>query len=287
MFESQKVSELLEETAAFLEGRHVQEAKAKTELMISHILKCRRLEVYLRREEAVPRSSVESLEGFVTRLLEGEPLQYVLGETVFMGHPFKVDRRALIPRPETELLVEAVLKNEGLWHKELPCVADIGTGSGCIAISLTMASPRARFQAVDISPAALDLARENARALGVEDRIDFIQGDLLEPLDPESLDAIVSNPPYVATSEYARLPREIHDHEPPMALEGGRDGLSVISKLVQQAATRLKSGGILLMEIGENQAAQVRELMEAAGYFNVEILKDLAGQDRIAVCGKP
>ena len=287
MFESQKVSELLEETAAFLEGRHVQEAKAKTELMISHILKCRRLEVYLRREEAVPRSSVESLEGFVTRLLEGEPLQYVLGETVFMGHPFKVDRRALIPRPETELLVEAVLKNEGLWHKELPCVADIGTGSGCIAISLTMASPRARFQAVDISPAALDLARENARALGVEDRIDFIQGDLLEPLDPESLDAIVSNPPYVATSEYARLPREIHDHEPPMALEGGRDGLSVISRLVQQAATRLKSGGILLMEIGENQAAQVRELMEAAGFFNVEILKDLAGQDRIAVCGKP
>lgn len=287
MFESQKVSELLEETAAFLEGRHVQEAKAKTELMISHILKCRRLEVYLRREEAVPRSSVESLEGFVTRLLEGEPLQYVLGETVFMGHPFKVDRRALIPRPETELLVEAVLKNEGLWHKELPCVADIGTGSGCIAISLTMASPRARFQAVDISPAALDLARENARALGVEDRIDFIQGDLLEPLDPESLDAIVSNPPYVATSEYARLPREIHDHEPPMALEGGRDGLSVISRLVQQAATRLKSGGILLMEIGENQAVQVRELMEAAGFFNVEILKDLAGQDRIAVCGKP
>ena len=287
MFESQKVSELLEETAAFLEGRHVQEAKAKTELMISHILKCRRLEVYLRREEAVPRSSVESLEGFVTRLLEGEPLQYVLGETVFMGHPFKVDRRALIPRPETELLVEAVLKNEGLWHKELPCVADIGTGSGCIAISLTMASPRAKFQAVDISPAALDLARENARALGVEDRIDFIQGDLLEPLDPESLDAIVSNPPYVATSEYARLPREIHDHEPPMALEGGRDGLSVISRLVQQAATRLKSGGILLMEIGENQAAQVRELMEAAGFFNVEILKDLAGQDRIAVCGKP
>ena len=287
MFESQKVSELLEETAAFLEGRHVQEAKAKTELMISHILKCRRLEVYLRREEAVPRSSVESLEGFVARLLEGEPLQYVLGETVFMGHPFKVDRRALIPRPETELLVEAVLKNEGLWHKELPCVADIGTGSGCIAISLTMASPRARFQAVDISPAALDLARENARALGVEDRIDFIQGDLLEPLDPESLDAIVSNPPYVATSEYARLPCEIHDHEPPMALEGGRDGLSVISRLVQQAATRLKSGGILLMEIGENQAAQVRELMEAAGFFNVEILKDLAGQDRIAVCGKP
>ena len=287
MFESQKVSELLEETAAFLEGRHVQEAKAKTELMISHILKCRRLEVYLRREEAVPRSSVESLEGFVTRLLEGEPLQYVLGETVFMGHPFKVDRRALIPRPETELLVEAVLKNEGLWHKELPCVADIGTGSGCIAISLTMASPRAKFQAVDISPAALDLARENARALGVEDRIDFIQGDLLEPLDPESLDAIVSNPPYVATSEYARLPREIHDHEPPMALEGGRDGLSVISRLVQQAATRLKSGGILLMEIGENQAVQVRELMEAAGFFNVEILKDLAGQDRIAVCGKP
>ena len=287
MFESQKVSELLEETAAFLEGRHVQEARTKTELMISHILKCRRLEVHLRREEAVPRSSVESLEGFVARLLEGEPLQYVLGETVFMGHPFKVDRRALIPRPETELLVEAVLKNEGLWHKELPCVADIGTGSGCIAISLTMASPRARFQAVDISPAALDLARENARALGVEDRIDFIQGDLLEPLDPESLDAIVSNPPYVATSEYARLPREIHDYEPPMALEGGRDGLSVISRLVQQAATRLKSGGILLMEIGENQAAQVRELMEAAGFFNVEILKDLAGQDRIAVCGKP
>ena len=287
MSESQKVSELLEGTAARLEDRNVQEARVKTELMISHILKCRRLEVHLRREETVPRPALERLEGFVARLLEGEPLQYVLGETVFMGHPFKVDRRALIPRPETELLVEAVLKNEGLWHKELPRVADIGTGSGCIAISLTMASPRAKFYAVDISPAALDLARENARSLGVEDRIEFIHGSLLDPLEPDSLDAIVSNPPYVATAEYRRLPREIHDHEPPMALEGGPDGLSVISRLVQQAATRLKSGGILLMEIGEDQAAQVRELMEASGFFNVEIIKDLAGQDRIAVCGKP
>ncbi len=287
MFESQIVSELLAETEAHLEGRNVQEAKAKTELMISHILKCRRLEVYLRREETVPRPAVERLEGFVGRLLEGEPLQYVLGETVFMGHPFKVDRRALIPRPETELLVEAVLKHEGLWRKERPRVADIGTGSGCIAISLTMASPRAKFYAVDISPAALDLARENARSLGVEDRIDFIHGSLLDPLEPDSLDAVVSNPPYVAAAEYNRLPREIHDHEPPMALEGGPDGLSVISRLVQQAATRLKSGGILLMEIGEDQAARVRDLMEAAGFFNVEIIRDLAGQDRIAVCGKP
>ena len=287
MFESQKVSALIEETAARLESRGVPEARPKAEWMISHILQCRRLEIYLRREEAVDRAAVERLEGFTARLLAGEPLQYVLGETVFMGHPFKVDRRALIPRPETELLVEAVLKNEGLWRRERPRVADIGTGSGCIVISLSMAAPRAEFKAVDISPAALELARENARALGVEERIEFLQGDLLEPLEAGSLDAIVSNPPYVAAAEYDRLPREIHDFEPPMALEGGTDGLSVISRLVQQAATRLKSGGVLLLEIGEDQAARVRELMEAAGFFNVEIIKDLAGQDRIAVCGKP
>ncbi len=254
--------------------------------LLSRIIGCARSELFLRREEPLPRGADRALAGQIARVAGGEPLQYVQGDTEFMGHVFAVDRRALIPRPETEQLVEAVLACNDLWERA-PAVADAGTGSGCIVISLALAHPNGRYHATDSENAALELASHNARRHGVEACIRFTAGNLLEPLPPASLDAVLSNPPYVRTADWARLPPMIRDHEPRIALDGGADGLAVIRPLIAQSARVLKPGGRLFMEIGDDQGAAVAALLAAGGFVEIAVHPDLAGKDRIAAARRP
>ena len=275
------VHAVLEATVASLVSAGVSESCLKAEYILSRALKCHRLELPSRQNRELSAGQAGQISAQVERVLAGEPIQYVLGDMDFMGRSFKTDSRALIPRPETETLVENVLACKDVWSLEVPVVADVGTGTGCIVVTLALEQPRGAFLAIDASPAALELARENAATLGVAERIQFSQGDLLDGLRSGSLDMVVSNPPYVATAEIETLQADIREHEPRLALDGGPDGMNAISKLVPQAFDCLRPGGWLFLEIGEDQGARVKSLMKKDGFGQVQIQRDLNGHDRI------
>jgi len=279
---SRNVSEILKAAAEFLAGKGVEQPRLVSELLASRLLGCRRLELYIEFDKVLDDKRMAAMRRGVKRVAKGEPVQYVLGQTEFMGHVFKVDSRALIPRPETEVLVDRVVHCEALWSRRQPVVIDAGTGSGCVVISLALAKPDALYVAADVSDAAVELARENAQELGVGDKIGFVAGDLSDFADPESVDAIVANLPYVPTTEYEALPVHIREHEPRSALDGGPDGLFVIRQAVQDATIALKPGGFLFLEIGERQGNAVTALFEEAGFGEIAIEKDLADRDRVA-----
>jgi release factor glutamine methyltransferase len=275
------VAGILDATANYLSGKGVDESRLAAEHLLGRLLNCKRLEIHSRSNEVLTDKQLEAMRRGMKRLAAGEPVQYVLGQWDFMGHTFKVDRRALIPRPETEVLVETVLKCGSLWSRQKPVIVDVGTGSGCIAISLALAKPDALYLALDTSNEALELARENAVALGLAEKVAFTNGEMCDLVEPTSLDAIVANLPYIPTAEYERLPVHIRNHEPRVALDGGPNGRAVIELVVQDAAMALKPGGFLFLEIGEDQAAAVSALLESTGFDAIETLKDLAGRDRV------
>ena len=287
MMPSDSVQAALRDLIRRFQRARTSEPGPVAEILMGRVLRCRRLEIHLHASEALTAAQNKELERLAQRALCGEPVQYVLGETEFMGHVFRVDRRALIPRPETELLVETALADSELWKRDKPAVADVGTGSGCIVISLALARSSTAYTAFDASAEALELAQENAAALGVKRRIRFARNDLLSGVPGNSLDAVVSNPPYVAVGEWERLPRHIRDCEPRLALDGGDDGFAVVSRLVPEAWQALKPGGRLFMEIGEDQKAGTEARMKSAGFKKIRVLKDLAKHDRIAVGEKP
>jgi release factor glutamine methyltransferase len=270
-----------------LKAHRVSESRLKAEWILSRVLKCRRLELPLQRDFELSDVQLRQFAGMVQRVAEGEPIQYVLGDTEFMGRALKTDARALIPRPETEMLAETALACQEVWRWPHPDVVDVGTGSGCVIVTLAVEKPHGEYVAIDADAEALELARENAAALGVKRNIKFLRNDLLKGLPRQSFDLVVSNPPYVSTAEWDALQPEIRDHEPRLALDGGSDGLDVISKLVPQAFNNLKPGGWLFMEIGEDQGERVKTLLQNHGFEQVDIRKDLAGHDRMACGGKP
>lgn len=276
-----KLIEVLQSATDYLAAKGVENPRLVMEQWMSHVLKCPRLQLYLRFETLLPEAQLEPLRAGVRRLAAGEPLQYVVGDTEFMGHRFVTDRRALIPRPDTERLVEVVLAEEGLWARPSPVVADVGTGSGCVIVTLALARPGARYVAVDASDDALALARQNAEAAGAAPSLAFRRGDLLEGLAPRSLDAVVANLPYIPTDACAALPRHIRDHEPLSALDGGPDGLTLIRRLVAQAAVALVPGGALFLEIGFDQAPAVVECLTKHGFEGARVHQDLGGRDRV------
>lgn len=226
--------------------------------------------------------TTEKIRTGFRRLADHEPLQYVIGHAPFLDLSLRTDARALAPRPETEELVTRVLGDRAFWAQADLAVADVGTGTGCIAIALAARQSSARIWAVDRSPDALALARENAIRTGTADRITFVDGDLLNSFAPASLDLVVSNPPYIARSVMATLDETVRRYEPALALDGGEDGLEIIRRLIEQAFTVLKNRGRLWLEIGDEQGDEVRALLRAAGFRQVTIHRDMYQHNRFA-----
>lgn len=263
-----------------LERAGIDEADNKLRWVAAHLLGCGLLAV-LRHLDEVPAAEIaQAFEAAVARLETDEPVQYVIGETDFMGLKIRCDARALIPRPETEELVACA--EDFLRGRERPVVVDACTGTGCIACALAKRVPGARVRATDISSAALDLARANARALGAE--VEFLETDLLAGLEAGGADLVISNPPYVASAACEGLARTVKDFEPRLALDGGGDGLRTISRLVAGAAHVLTSGGRLMLEIGDDQADAVAEILCETTLIRFLGLRcDCAGRARVAI----
>jgi release factor glutamine methyltransferase len=259
------------------------EASLEAELLLCHALSIDLARLYQRLNDPIG-DSVKTFGGYLDRRCAHEPTPYIIGRREFFGLDFEVSPAALIPRPETETLVEAVIDfaNEQL-HGVPFTMADIGVGCGTIAVAVAEALPDARVIAVDESTHALALASRNAERHGLAGRIDFRCGDLLDPLG-EPVDIIAANLPYVTTADWAKLPPEIRDHEPRAALDGGTDGLRVIERLLREAPAHLRAGGALFAEIGDDQggaAAKIaRQTFPSAG---VDVLPDLSGRDRLLV----
>ena len=277
------IGRLLSSGAAYLcrHGISPEEAPVQAEILVEEAVGGR---LYLRREEVPAEAVVVRLRELFRRVAGGEPVQYVVGHWPFHEIELKVDARALIPRPETEELVERVLRSE-VWGRAT-AVADIGTGTGAIALALAAAARRQGRQlavtAVDLSPAALALAQENAAALGLVEAVTFVLGDGAAALPPNRFDLIVSNPPYIASAEVDALPPLIVANEPRLALDGGADGLVLLRQIVLDAALALRPRGRLFLEIGEDQGLALRRLLDCAGYTQVVVARDFAGHDRYA-----
>jgi release factor glutamine methyltransferase len=272
------ILEVIQRTTPYFEKHGVESPRLTIELLLGHLLGKRRLDLYLEFERPLDDERLRALRALVKRRAEGEPLQYVTGEAEFCGLKFAVDRRVLIPRPETELLVEAVAV------RQPRSVVDLCTGSGCIAVALAKRLPTAEIVATDVSVEAVAVAETNARRHGVEKKTRFFQGDLLDAL-PNSLtvEAIVSNPPYIASGELAKLPKEIRDFEPVPALEAGEDGLKFYRRILTDARRFLSPGGFVALELGAGQSATVRQLGTERGFTVVDVVKDLQGHDRVMV----
>jgi len=263
----------------------IDNAKRTAEELVANLLECNPLEIYL-RGEPFPPEILPKLETLAARIEGGEPLQYVVGHVDFFGLQIKCDPRALIPRPETELLVEEMLAST-FWTNQSATVVDVGTGTGCIAITLATQRPDANFKAIDLSADALDLARENARTHGLENRILWLNKSLLDDCAPESCDAIVANLPYISSNDWKALAPAVRDHEPQAALESGPSGMELIKELSTQARYVLVPGGMLFLEFGFDQGKAVRRCLEKLDYRNIQIKRDLTGHDRIAIAQNP
>ncbi|MGH7476221.1 MAG: peptide chain release factor N(5)-glutamine methyltransferase [Longimicrobiales bacterium] len=257
-------------------------ARLEAELLLAAVLEIRRLDLYLQHERPLTADEVASYRDAVRRRLRREPLQYITGEAAFRELVLRVDPRVLIPRPETEVLVEEVLRWCHEQERGLLTALDIGTGSGAIAISLALEGPFERIVATDISGPALELAASNAAAAGAAHRIEFREGSLWQALGGiVDVDVIVSNPPYVAERDRASLQPDVSDWEPAAALFAGEDGLTVLRALIDGAARYLRSGGLLALEVGVGQAATLVERAQTGGeYRSVRVAQDLAGRER-------
>ena len=272
------VLELIQNTTAFLQRKGVESPRLSIEYLLAEALGKRRLDLYLDYDQGLPEQILEPLRDKVRRRSEGEPLQHLLGSWEFYGRRFKTDRRALIPRPETERLAELTLKQVPVDTSPGTRLVDIGTGSGVLAITLALERPSLEILAIDISADTLALAEENAVMHGVNDRIKWLQTDLLAAVEPD-LDFVVANLPYIPTADIGQLSREVQ-HDPRLALDGGVDGLDVIRRLITEAPPHLKPGASILLEIGVSQAAQVAEVLEQQKYSDIWVEKDYQGVER-------
>ncbi len=259
-------------------------ASRDAELLLLHTLGIARPVIFSEAGRAVAASELAAYEAAIARRRAGEPIQYIIGEQEFYGLVFKVTPAVLIPRPETELLVETVLD---LLPRNTPQeILDVGTGSGAIAIALAKHLPKARITALDLYLAALKIARENAARHHLEDRIHFLQSNLLEGVEANmQFDAIVSNPPYIPVSDRATLHRQVRDHEPASALFVDDDGLGIYRRLIPQAYLALRPGGVLALEIGYGQRTAISALLTS--WKQVAFLNDLQGIPRVAIAMKP
>lgn len=268
---------------AKLRAAQVDSPRLAAEVLLGHVLQWDRARILGHVHDPLGARSWEEFQVLVRRSARGEPLHYLTGEREFYGLPFLVTTDVLIPRPETEILVEKAVELAQARAGALR-FADVGTGSGCIAVSVAHQLPDARGWATDRSERALAVARKNARCLGVEGRLGFVCSDLLDCFPPQpSFDFILSNPPYISSPGMADLPRTVREYEPRAALDGGESGLDIYARLIPQAACRLAGAGYLLLEIGAGQAHAVEELIGQAGLALTKTIQDLQSIPRCLV----
>jgi len=281
------ILELLNWSTYYLKDHQIENPRLNAELLLAHSLSLGREGLYGSLQSQIQESDREILERLTQRRISGEPLQYILGQQEFWSLDFKVDPRALIPRPETELLVEqaiSILSQRPLGGT--PFLLEIGTGSGAIAISLAKEVRPSFIVATDISREALLLAKENAKMAGALDQIEWVNGNLFAPFcllkGREPFDLILSNPPYISRPEMERLAKEVKDYEPIIALDGGEDGLTFFRTILSQAPLYLKREGWLLFEVGQGQSSKVSEQIERKGVFSKpECIQDYSGIERV------
>jgi release factor glutamine methyltransferase len=270
------VLEVLRSSTDYFKKRKIDHARLNAEHLLAHALGRKRIELYLEFERPLGETELAPLRDLVKRRGEGEPLQHLLGTAEFCGHTFLCDKRAMVPRPETEELVE-LLKAEG-GGRRAERIVDVGTGSGVIALSLAVKFPETEVHAVDVSDDALALARENAARLGLSERIQFAKGDLLENI-PERFDLIVANLPYVSMQDRQSLSREVLC-DPEVALFGGERGDELVRKLIEQAPEYLQPNGLLALEIGLGQSDDLAQFLAQKNYHDIEAKRDYQGIPR-------
>ena len=280
------ISEAIREAAEIFNDAGLPEARREAGGLLQHVLGRDRTFILAHPEQQLSREQLQTFQKLLQRRAAGEPLQYITAHQSFFGLDFEVAPGVLIPRPETELLVELAL--ETLKGARAPLICDVGTGSGCIAITLLNELTDAHAVAIDISAAALEIAKRNARQHSVKSRLTFVQSNCFSSLSSavSTFDLIVSNPPYVAEDALNGLQREVRDHEPREALAGGRDGLDVVRRLLEESDAFLRPAGHLLIEIGFNQAAAVESLLEKQAWISKGIRHDLQGIPRVVVLQK-
>ncbi len=275
--------ELLSLGGTYLDGKGVPDASVAMELLMARLLKCGRGFLSPHLAQVPEERLVAAMRRGMARLAAGEPIQYVLGEWDFRSLTLACDRRALIPRPETEELVTRVLAFAKTCGNERPFVVDVGTGSGCIILSLAREMADGIFLGIDISADAIALATENASRCGLADKVKFAVADGLDDFDePETIDILVSNPPYIPTAECATLDPRIRNFEPMNALDGGREGLDFYDRLIGDAINLLRPGGGVFFEIGDGQGSALQKRLFDAGFDSIRIESDYAGHDRYA-----
>jgi release factor glutamine methyltransferase len=269
------VLEVLQSTTAYFKKRDIESPRLNAEHLLAHTLKCKRIELYLEFERPLAETELAPLRELVRRRGLGEPLQHLLGTVEFAGRVFLCDKRALVPRPETEELAEKLAAMK--WPEGARFV-DVGTGSGVIALTLAARFPNVEVGAVDVSDEALALARENATQLGLQDRVHFVKGNLLTAVEG-SFDLIVANLPYVATRDRPTLSREVL-HDPAVAVFGGERGDELVRELISAARDRLRPRGMLALEIGMGQADNLAALLAEKNYHDIASIRDYCGVTR-------
>ncbi|HEY0304630.1 MAG TPA: peptide chain release factor N(5)-glutamine methyltransferase [Longimicrobiales bacterium] len=278
---TETVLPLAQKAAQVFAERGFDNARLEAELLLAHVLQIKRLDLYLQFERPLNSHELETFRGVVRRRLKHEPLQYIVGTAAFRNLELSVDRRVLIPRPETEVLAGCAIS----WARSgggAATALDIGTGSGAIALSLLQENAVARAIATDVSEDALSVARANAERHELLGRVEFRTGSVWRPVgEMETFDIVISNPPYIAPEERATLQPEVRDWEPDTALFAPADGMAVIREIVAGAPAHLRTGGLLALEVGADQAQIVAVEIDSGKFEDVQVIRDLAGRDRV------
>ena len=278
------VLEAIQKSSDFLAKKNVESPRLQTELLLAHLLKLPRMKLYLNFERVLTPAETDSLREFVKRRGQREPLQHITSSTSFCGFEIGVNRHALVPRPETEMLAELGWQFLSTLNPQPSTALDFGTGTGCITIALAAKCPNAKVAALDVSPEALKLAKKNAAANKVTEQIEFLQSEGFATLPKDkSFDLIISNPPYIPTAEIAALQPEVRDFDPRGALDGGPDGLDFYRKLAAEAKLFLKPDGKIMLEFGDGQAEAVKNIFEAQKWIVEAVREDYSQHARILI----
>jgi release factor glutamine methyltransferase len=281
------VLEVIQKSTEFLTKKGVESPRLQAELLLAHLLKLPRMRLYLNFERVLTQAELDDFRELIKRRGLREPLQHIVGSTSFCGLEMAVNRRVLIPRPETEILAELgwqFLSQLSTLNSQPITALDFGTGSGCLAIALAVKCPAAQVWAIDVSLEALELAKQNAARHNVADQIQFLEGDSFDVLPEKTrLDLIISNPPYIPSAEIAALQPEVRDFDPRRALDGGSDGLDYFRRLSSTTGGFLKPGGRMMLEFGDGQADAIRNIFELQKWIVEAVKEDYTGRPRVLI----